>query len=144
MSYFSLKSFRNVRPERAVINEVVTLTRELIESFDPGVIAIRGLSKYQRTSTILQSMRKVLEREALAQNVPCIEITLKQIIATFCIDEKATKREAFRQLAHIYPELVHYLNRPNHWQNEYYNNLFMAASVGAVLLRTQNRKYFLH
>lgn len=140
LTYFSLKSFRQVRSERVLMNEVMILIRELMDSFDPGVIAIRAISKYQLTSSILKQMCTALKREAAINNAPFIEVTLNQIKSTFSSDEKATKKEAFRRLAQIYPELIHFMNRPNHWQNEYYNNLFMAVSVGVVFLATQNQK----
>ena len=123
-----------------LINEVLILVRELIDSFDPGVIAINAISKYQQTSPFLKQMRLILKREAAISQVVFIEITLNQIISILCSDEKSTQKEAFRQLAHSYPELIHFINLPNQWQNQYYNNLLMAVSVGVVFLRTQNQK----
>lgn len=140
LTNFSLRSFRNVRSDRAVINEVVTLMRELIDCFDPGAVAVRSISKYQRTSSILQPISQVLRREATINNIPFVEVTINQIKSTLSNDEKSTKIEAFRQLAHLYPELIHFIDLPNQWQNQYYNNLIMAVSVGAALLRIQNQK----
>lgn len=140
LTYFALKSFRKAQTERELINEAVNLMREVMDSFDPGVIAMRAISKYQRTSSILKPMCTALKREAGIKNIPLIEITLNQIISTFCNNKKATKKDVFRRLAQIYPELIHFMERPNHWQNQYYDNLFMAASVGGVLVKIQNQR----
>lgn len=140
LTYFALKSFRKVRSERLLIDEVVILIRELIDRFGPGVIAIRAISKYQQTSSILKQMCIVLKRETAIKQIPFVEVTLNQIVSTLGKNQKATKKDAIRSLAHIYPELMQFMDRPSQWQNQYYNNLFMAVSVGVVRVNTQNQK----
>lgn len=140
LTYFLLKSFRKTRPEPVLINEVVTLTRELIESYHPGIIAIRAISKYQQTSSFLKQVRKALKHEAAINKVPYTEVTLNQILSRYGNNKNATKKDAFRDLVRLYPELNQFMDRPNYWQDKYYNNLFMAVAVGVFLLKTQNQK----
>ncbi len=133
LTYFSLKSLRDMSSEGVLMNETAILIRQLIDNFEPRVIAVKAISQYQLTSSALKLITQVLKHEAEISKIPLIEISLTEIKSMLCNNEKATKEEAFRSLGNIYPELIHFMNRPNKWQNEYYNNLFTAVSVGVVV-----------
>jgi hypothetical protein len=142
LTYYSLKVLRKGSSDRIVARQTGKLMEDLIETFDPRIIAMKSISQYQRTSLALQIISRVVRREAQTYSLPLFEISLAEVSSLVTGPATVTKRKVSAYLAEIYPELLQFMNRPSKSQTEYYNNLFMAVSVGLVCLRagSENRE----
>jgi RNase H-fold protein (predicted Holliday junction resolvase) len=138
--YFAVRSLRNRRDERLLKNEINELIQRLVTVFKPQVIVVKVISQYQKTSVSLGLIDKLIRRKVSANRIPLVDVSIEQIKAALCRDEKPTLKKAFQNLTVLYPELKQYLNRPNRWQTEYYHSLFSAVAVGAAYLNSRVNK----
>ena len=136
LAYFAVQTIQNRHSEKLLKNEISELVEELIAFSKPKTVAIKAISQYQQTSSVLELTIKIIKRQAVANQIPVEEISLEQIKAMLGNDKKPTQKKVFQNLTVLYPELKQYLSRPNKWQNEYYHNLFSAVAVGVVCLKS--------
>lgn len=134
--YFTVRTLLNRHSERLLKTEVTGLIQNLITFSKPHTVVIKAVSQYQKTSTSLSLIVKIIKQQAVANQVPVVEVSLEQIKSALCDDKKPTLKKSFQNLTMMYPELRRYLGRPNKWQTEYYHNLFSAAAVGVVCFKS--------
>ncbi len=137
--YFAIRTVSRRHSDELQKEEIIELLKELFTCFNPQLVALKAISKYQQTSVSLKGIVKLIKRRAKAEQVPAIEISHKQVKSFFEDAEKRTQKNAFQMLVLLYPELRQFFSRPNRWQNDYYRNLLSAVSVGFVCLKSLNK-----
>ena len=134
--HFGLKSIKNGSTDKPLKDERCRLVRELFIEHKPTVVVIRTPSRYQISSTRIIPVLQAIERQAGLDHVPVVGISLEEVKDALCGGGKPTQKNAFRNLAEIYPALRQFLDRPSSWQNRYYNRLLSAASAGTTYLKS--------
>jgi len=132
--YFAVREFENRSSITFPGQQVSEAVQNAIRIFHPDVIALRAISKYQRTSVALELIAEIIKLEATSSKIPIVEISLGEVrsLSTF---GKATQKNAFNTIALFYPELQQFIGRPSKWQNEYYNKLLSAVAVAVACMR---------
>lgn len=140
LTYFALTTLKNGNTIEGLESEVAGLIEELIVTFKPSILAIRSISQYQKISVTIEPITRFVERQANETNIPIVKVSLAEIGLVLGMGEgRSTQKIAYDNLAVLYPELKRYLNQPNKWQTEYYNQLLAAVSVGVVCLKSISR-----
>lgn len=135
--YFSVKTSN---PKNDLYNQISKKLHRVIKRFRPQIVVIKSVSQYQKLSGELKNVVNQIKVEAGRSNLKTVEITLEQIQKEFGNHPKPTQRKIFELLLNDYPELKRFWNRPNKWQNNYYNFLFSAVTVGVAFLKTNSKK----
>lgn len=137
LTYFAIRSLKNRKSGKLLKVEIAELIQELITRFTPSTIAIKAISQYQKISLAIEPITKIIRREVDERHIPKMEISLAEIRSALCKEEdRQTQKQAFINLAVLYPELKRFLDHPSRWQKEYYRKLFAAVSVGVVCLKS--------
>jgi hypothetical protein len=140
LTYFAVRNLQNRHSEKLLKNEVGKLVRRMIAFSQPEIIAVKAVSQYQKPSATLKVIVRIIKQQAAVNQILVAEISLNEIKAALCDDEKPMQKKAFQKLAAMYPELRQFSNCSTRWQTEYYHNLFAAVAVGVVCFKSLSKR----
>lgn len=132
--YFAVKTLKSPRTSEHVKQQVSETIQLLLAEYEPEAVVLKLLGKQQAKSDNLQLIFQIVKQQVENIGIPLYEISFNQAKQALCADKKVTRRNAFKILSEIYPELKQFANHPSHWQAEYYNSLLSAAAVGFYIL----------
>lgn len=138
--YVSVKTLKNRKSRKLLMEEISDILQKLFESFPVKTVVVKAISQYQKLSPDLDLIAERIKFESRKENLQVAEVTLEQIKFVLCKSEKATEKRAFGMLLVSFPELKKYWNRPNKWQSDYYAFLMSAVAVGVVHLKNLSER----
>jgi len=107
------------------------ILRELIDRFQPEVLAVKGLHPH-RSSTGLNQLASSIKKLSRQRRLHVQPYSIEQLKAALCAAEKTNKRLLAEQVAAQYPVLRHDFEKERANRNPYYLRMFEAVALGMV------------
>jgi len=130
LEYYGVKTFKHRSPPHAFLAEVTQYFSNLIEQYQPTVLAIERTFLIQRNVALLNVAAAEIIHAAHQHKLLVREYDPVQVRQTICQHAKGTKRETAQILSVRYPELSRYLLQATQWETLYWGHVFDAVAVG--------------
>ena len=113
------------------IKKAVGIVSELIERYEPNVLAIKKLHPSRSSEGLLRlanEFKKLFKRKKLK----VYQYSIKEIEGFFIEDGKLNKRNLIEAMVKLYPILHHDLNKERSHKNAYYIRVFEAVGLASA------------
>lgn len=131
--YYGIQSLSRFRSKKSVSKAINKLLKKTIQRYRINQIAIRKLSKPQKTSLLLPRLVKYVVATCKGKGLSVQFIDGDRVNRKFCEpnERPSTKRTELALVAR-YPELKRHQSPKQNWQSKYYLALFQSIALGLV------------
>jgi Holliday junction resolvasome RuvABC endonuclease subunit len=113
------------------INKAKGIVSELINQYEPNILAIKRLHPSRRSENLLRLVNKI--KEYSKQNkLKLYQYSIKEIEKLLIRDVKLNKRNLIDAMVELYPVLHHDLGRERNHRNPYYFRSFEAVALASA------------
>src|SRR5262249_3282166 len=104
----------------------------LIAAYKPQCLAIEKMFFIQKSAALLNVTADEIKALARAEGLTIYEYAPTVVRKLICKTGRATKKDAAKVIASMYPELNRFLEQRTKWEELYYANMFDAVGVGVA------------
>jgi Holliday junction resolvasome RuvABC endonuclease subunit len=134
--YYAVKQLRHMRPSLQLMQATRELISDLLERFQPDVLAYETSYYVQQTgSALLQNQERQIRRCAEAAGIRGVAYSPLYVRQHLCSDPGVTKFMVANVLVGRFPELAGYLKNQTPRSERYWLNMFDALAVAVVAER---------
>jgi Holliday junction resolvasome RuvABC endonuclease subunit len=117
------------------ITKVIRILSEIIERYEPGILAIKKLHPSRRSKNLLRLTNRIKEF-VRRKSLKVYQYSIKEIENFYVKKGKFSKRNMFNDIIELYPELYYDQKKEMSQNTPYYYRMFEAiALAGACVLR---------
>ncbi|MFH1680621.1 MAG: crossover junction endodeoxyribonuclease RuvC [Candidatus Eisenbacteria bacterium] len=133
---YRVKTFRNGRNVKDLLEQAHRIMTRLLEEFDPdGVVIEKPFFAKTRRSALLVFLVQELRSRVRRGKIDLFEYGPRRVREILLGNPKGTKRDIARHVADRFPELRQHLHTNAHWKEKYWSHVFDA--VGLALAHRQ-------
>ena len=138
--YYAVKELRRMRPAYQLTRATRDVVSDLIERFQPDVVAYET-SYYvqQAASPLLADQEREIRRTGKVAGLKVIAYSPLYVRQQLCADAYVTKHMVARVLVQRFPELAGYRVNQTPRSERYWLNMFDALAVAVVAAREATR-----
>ena len=113
------------------IRKAIRILSDLIERYEPSVLAIKKLHPARRTKNLLRLTNKIIIF-ARRKGMKVYQHSIKEIEKSLIESSKLNRRNLFDVLIEQYPALQYDLSKEQSHRNPYYSRMFEAVALGIL------------